>query len=173
MTDEITPDPPATEGPEVSVQPSILGELRKAREGIGAGAEPIDITIPGYGGKLVVAFKWVPYAQLSATAKQLAKIKEPTEQAVAAAADALVATCDEVKVNIDGALQPLSTNGVPITFSDGERLAFALGFPVPDSARLTCYAVFSNEYALIDVAQKVTTWLEDTSQQVDGDFLGN
>jgi hypothetical protein len=103
----------------------------------------------------------------------LAKIKEPTEQAVAAAADALVATCEEVKVNIDGTLQPLSTNGIPITFTDGERLAYALGFPVPKSARETCYAVFNNEYALIDVAQKVTTWLEDTTREIDTEFVGN
>jgi hypothetical protein len=32
--------------------------------------------------------------------------------------------------------------------------------------------VFSNEYAMIDVASKVTTWLEDTSKQVDQEFLG-
>ncbi|MGZ4530805.1 MAG: hypothetical protein ACXVXP_00465 [Mycobacteriaceae bacterium] len=169
-----TPPTPAEEAQveTPSVLPSILGDLRSARAKIGAGADPLEVVIPGYDEKLVVAFRWVPITELAATSKQLQRIKEATAMQVAAAADTLVATCDEVKVRVEGEVKPLSTNGIPITFSDGDRLSYALGFPKPKSARECCVATFNNEYAMIDVAFKVMEWLEDTSKRVDSEHLG-
>lgn len=155
-----------------SVLPSILGDLRQARAKIGAGADPLDLPIPGYGDRLIVRFRWVPVERLASTSKSLAKITNPTRQQVAAAADSLVATCDEVMVRVDGEIVSLSTNEVPITFSDGDRLSFALGFPKPESARECCQAVFNNDYAMIDAAFKVMQWLEDTSRRVSEEQLG-
>jgi hypothetical protein len=170
MTD--TPDSPAVEAtePVEATQPSILSELRKARDKIGVGADPLRLPVPGYNGLLVVSYKWVPYSRLSATAKSLGKIKDQLEQQVAAAADTLVATCDEILINDAGELHSFSP--APVTFADSEALAEALGFPKADSSRQTCYSVFNNEYAMIDAAFKVSSWLEDTSKQVDEEFLG-
>jgi hypothetical protein len=164
----------APEPTELNILPSVLGELRTARQKIGSGADPIDIPIPGYEGKLLARFKWVPVTELSATAASLRKIKDPTRQQIALAADALVATNDEffVVLNTDAPLEPMTYQGVPVSFSNGEGLSVALGFPAPRSARDCVMAVFNNEYAMIDTAQRVMTWLEDTSREVDEAFLG-
>lgn len=162
---------PAEEATQ-SVLSSILGDLRQSRQKIGAGADPLDIAVPGYDGRLVVRFRWVPPEQLAATSKSLQAIKNPTAQQIAAAADTLVATCDEFLVRVDGELQPLSTNEFPITFSDGDRLSYALGFPKPSTARECCQLVFNNDYAMGDTAFKVMTWLEDTSRRVSEEQLG-
>lgn len=165
--------PETNAAPEApSVDASILGELRQSRRKIGAGADPLDIPIPGYSDKLVVRFRWVPMEQLASTSKSLVKIANPTQQQIAAAADALVHCCDEVMVRVNGELQPLSTNEFPVTFADGDRLSYALGFTKPSSARECVQAVFANDYALIDVAFKLMTWLEDTSRKVSETQLG-
>lgn len=163
--------------PAPSVELSILGDLRQSRKKIGAGATPLDIPIPGYDGKLVVRFRWTPMERLASTAKSLAKIDNPTQQQIAAAADALVQCCDEFLVRVNGEdgkteLKSLSTNEFPITFSDGDRISFALGFEKPKSARECVQAVFNNDYALIDTSFKLITWLEDTSRKVSEEQLG-
>ena len=56
-------DDTQVQAPEV--EPSILGVLREARARIGAGAKPLEVTIPGYDGKLVIRFRWVPVKELS------------------------------------------------------------------------------------------------------------
>jgi len=163
--------PPA---PDLNILPSVLGELRKSRQVIGSGAEPIDIAIPGYQGKLIGRFKWVPVTALAATSASLRKIKDPTVQQLAAVADTLAATNDEFLVVTDSESEPetLTYQGVPVTFQNGEGLALALGFPAPRSARECVNAVFNNDYAMVDVAQRVMQWLEDTSREVDESFLG-
>lgn len=170
----LNPEPPVYDAPEdMAVEPSILGSLRAKRAKAGAGAEPLYLDVPNYDGDLVLEFKWVPMETLSKTGVQLAKIKNATTQTIAAAADAVVATCSELWVRVEGQEKPkpLSTNGIPVTFGD-PRVAYALGFPAAQDARTTVIRAFNNEYALIDVANKVTTWLEDTSSVVDGVFLG-
>lgn len=159
---------------ELNILPSVLGELRRARAQIGSGAEPLDIPIPGYQGRLIARFKWVPVTALAATAKSLQKIKDPTRQQLAAAADALAATNDEFLVVLEDGTEPetVTYQGAPCSFQNGAGLAVALGFPEPASARECVYAVFNNEYAMVDVVQKVMQWLEDTSREVDTSFLG-
>lgn len=163
-------EPAQAEAP--SVRPSILGDLRKSRGKIGAGADPLDLVVPGYNDKLLIRFRWVPPEDLAATSKSLVAIKNPTKQNQAAAADAIVAACEEIMVREDDEIVPLSTNEFPITFADGERLAFALGFPNPNSARECCAAVFNNPYAMGDVALRLMQWLEDTSRRVSEEQLG-
>jgi hypothetical protein len=164
------PSVPQNDAP--SVDQSILGGLRQARQKIGAGADPLDIPVPGYDGQLVIRYRWVPMEQLASTARSLVKIDNPTKQHIAAAADAHNQCCDEVLVRVNGELKPLSTNEFPITFADGERLAFALGFQKPATARECVQAVFNNDYALVDTAFKVMSWLEDTSRKVSEEQLG-
>jgi hypothetical protein len=161
---------------DTAVEPSILGSLRAKRAKAGAGADPLYLPVPAYDGDLVLEFKWKPLKQISKTGVQLAKIKEATDQTIAAAADAIVATCSEIMVMVEGedgvkTRQPLSTNETPVTFSD-PRVSYALDFPKAPDARTTVIRTFNNEYALIDVANKVMLYLEDTSVASDGAFLG-
>lgn len=184
MTDLIQdsePVPVAEPAPAVEV--SILGSLRQQRSKIGEGADPLYLSVPGYDDKLVLRFKWVPFKTLTRTAQQLSKMTEPSEQAVAAAADTIVAACEEVCVRVADSdkpaaagypkgVYPLSTNSVPVDFSDGDRLSYALGFQKPKDARTCAVLTFKNEYALIDVATDVTEWLRDTTRKVDEEFVG-
>lgn len=155
-----------------SVEHSILGDLRQSRRGIGANAKPLDLIVPGYKDRLVIRYRWQPLERLASTAASLSKIDNPTTQHVAAAADVLGECCAEVLVRVNGELKPLSTNEVPVTFSDGERLSFALDFEKVESRRECVRAVFANDYALIDQAFKVMSWLEDTSRKVSEEQLG-
>lgn len=171
--------PEAREAPDAVsttlIDHTILGTLRAQRAQIGAGANPLHLEVPGYDGRLVVAYKWTEPRALSRTAKQLSQIKEPTEQMVAASADTLVAACEEVFVRVEEngnlVLKPLSTDGHPVTFSD-PRLAYALGFEDPRNARDMAIRAFNNEYALMRQAGAVVEWLEDTTRKVNEDFLG-
>lgn len=161
---------------DTAVEPSILGSLRAKRAKAGAGADPLYLPVPGYDGDLVLEFKWKPLREISKTGVQLAKIKEATAQTIAAAADAVVATCSELMVMVAGeggvkVRKPLSSNEIPVTFSDS-RVSYALDFPAAPDARTTVIRAFNNEYALIDVANKVMAYLEDTSLASDEAFLG-
>ena len=162
------PETPATP----TVDTSILSSLRQARQKIGAGAKPLDIAIPGYDNQLVARFRWTPVERLASTSKSLQNIDNPATQRVAAAADALVQCCDEILVRVNGELKSLSTNEFPVTFSDGDRLSYALNFEKPETARECVRRVFNNDYAVIDCAFKVMQWLEDTSRKVSEEQLG-
>lgn len=166
------PAPDALSAPDLNVLPSVLGELRKARAVIGAGATPIDVAIPGYRGMLIARFRWVPVSDLASTAKSLRAIKDATQQQLAAAADALVACNDEILVRVDDKLESLTHEGLPVTFANGVGLTLALGLPKPTSARECVFSVFGNEYGMVDVATKLMGWLEDTSREVDEAHLG-
>lgn len=158
--------------PEFNVSPSILTSLRAARSVIGAGATPLDLEIPGYGGQLVARFAWKPANELAATSKSLQAIKNPTQQQLAAAADAL-ATCNEEILIRDGeTLESLQHGGVPVTFANGEGLLLALGLPRTSATRDCVMAVFGNDYAIMGTALKLSAWLEDASQEVDVTTLG-
>lgn len=178
MTDVIpeaplSPPAPLVEGEDLlsSLQPNILSGLRAKRDKLGAGAEPDFFDVPGYDEQLVLKFVWVPLKVLGKTGVELIKIKEPTEQTIAAAADAIVATCSEIFVRVDGDVKPLSTNNVPVTFGD-PRVAFALQFPPVKDARSAVISTFGNEYALIKAANSLTEWLENTSTSVNERYLG-
>lgn len=151
----------------LNVGSSILDDLRASHAKLGEGAEPLVREIPGYDGKVKVKFRWVHPKELSVTSKQLERIKDPTEQRLAAAADSLVATCDEILVMGETLLH----QGEKVTFQNGEGVGVLLGVPVRD-ARSACNALFNNPYAVIDVAFEVVTWLEDTSRNVASDYLG-
>lgn len=174
------PSPEAPQATTPAVEASIIGGLRQSRSKIGAGSKPLYLDVPGYDGKLVLRFKWIPFRELSSTSRSLSQITELTTQAVAAAADTVGLTCEEVCVRVPGAdhtpeypkgIAPLSTNGEPVSFTD-ERLAYALDFTAPDNQRDMVVRAYNNEYALIDQAAAVVEWLKDTSRKVDETFLG-
>ncbi len=169
-----TPSPAPIEAVTEVVAPSpeslILSQLRERRAKIGQGSDPLDLDIPGYGGDLVIRYKWTPFSELTATAPQLQRITQPTAQALAACADTLVAACEEVLIRVEGEVRPLSTDGTPIRFDD--RLADALGFDRTKTARQCAMQVFKNDYALIEQSEAVMEWLRGTSQEVNDTFLG-
>jgi hypothetical protein len=172
VPETISAPEPLAQAPDLNILPSVLTDLRNLRSQIGAGAKPIQIPLPGYKGKLVASFRWVPANELGATSKSLRAIKDPTQLQIAAAADALVATNDEILVEVDGKLESLLHQGVNVTFATGEGLCLALQLPKPNSARECVVSVLGNEYGLLDIATKVMTWLEDTTRTVDESFLG-
>lgn len=170
---QVAPEAPvALATPDLNVLPSVLSDLKLLRSRIGAGATPITLPIPGFEGKLLARFKWVPADELAATSKSLRSIKDPTQQQLAAVADALVACNDEVYVKVNDKLEALLHEGAPVTFSNGIGLTLALGLPSPRSARDCVVAVFGNEYAMVDTATKLMSWLEDTTREVDEQHLG-
>lgn len=150
---------------------STLARLREARKELGENAKPLDIVVPGQDELLVLRCKWIPFIRLAEGAKTLSKIDEPTELRVAASADTLVATCQEFLIQVNGELRPLSQTDVPIRFGD-PRLPEALGFAPAANARDAACAVFSNEYALIEIGNAVIEWLKDTTKRNNTAFLG-
>ena len=156
---------------EVEVRVSVLGDLRAARAKIGANAEPLKLDFPGYEGKLVLQFKWVPAKVLSRTAPQIARMKDPVEQRKAASADLIAATCSAILVREGEKLVSLAPDDTDVSFKD-PHIAVALGFPRPSTVRDTVVQAFDNEYAMAEVADRVSEWLEDTSQNVNQEFLG-
>jgi hypothetical protein len=150
---------------------SVIAQLRVERSKLGAAATPLDVVIPGYDDLLLLRCKWVDFKELSDGGKSLSKITEPTEQEIAAAADALVVTCKELLIQVKGELKPLSQTSDPVTFGD-PRLPGLLGFAPADTARDTVRAVFANDYALLDTANAVVRWLKDTTKRQNLAFLG-
>jgi len=172
-TDTATVQTPSPDGAvEPSPLDSVLAGIKADRLKLGAGSDPLDLVVPGYHGALVLRCQWIPFAKLTAGAKALADISEPTEQMIVASADTLVTTCKEFLIKVDGVLKPLSTTAEPITFGD-PRLAEALGFPAPATARAGAEAVFRNDYAMIRTGNAIVAWLQDTTKTLDEEFLGN
>ena len=152
---------------------STLAQIREARKTIGAGADPLDLEVPGYNHLLVIRYKWIPFKELSSSSQRLSKIQDVTDRSIAAAAETVTKTCQEILIRVDGTLKPLAQEGQPAQTFASPELGTVLGFPVQQSARENARAVFNNEYALIDAGAKIVTWLEDTSQQIGETTLGN
>jgi len=156
---------------EVEVRSSVLGDLRAARAKIGANAAPLTLDFPGYDGKLVLRFKWVSAKVLGRTAPQIARMKDPIAQREAASADLIAATCSAILVREGDKLVSLAPDDTEVSFKD-PHIAVALGFPQPSTVRETIIQAFGNEYALSETADRVSAWLEDTTQNVNREFLG-
>jgi hypothetical protein len=171
-----SPAPSATEsavpGGGVDDTQAVIASLREHRSQLGAQSKPLDFTVPGYDDLLVVRCKWIPFKDLSDGAQGLKKISEPTALQIAAAADTLLSTCQELLIRVDDELRPLSKDAIPITFGD-PRLPELLGFAPTSNAREAVCAVFANEYALITASNVIIEWLQDTTKKVNRAFLGN
>ena len=166
IVDPVEPVGPVQDGD----MQSVIASLREHRNQLGANSAPLELEVPGYDGLLLIRYRWVSLKDLSKNTENLQRIKESNEQNVAAAADTLIGTCDEFLVRVGDELQPLSDNGVPITFGD-TRLVGLLGFDTPKTVRDAVRSVFGNEYALIKTASVIIEWLQDTSLKVDQGFL--
>lgn len=167
---------PAVETPGGAQAVSLVDRLREKRNNIGSKAKPLDLKIPGYEGLLVGRFKWVDYKTLTDGAKDLKNVTEPTEAQVRAAADVIVTCLTELLAHDGEGLKPLSEviggEPGPVTFGD-PRLPEAFDFPPQSTAIDTAKALFNNEYALINLSNIVTEWLQDTTLKIHKDLLGN
>lgn len=156
--------------PEVQApDTSLLDRLREKRRKLGE-TKSIYRDVPGYGGDLVVRYKWVPYEELASKGQKLQKIKNPTKRDLLAAADMLATLCDEICIRVGEEIRPLAEDGGPITFGD-ERLGEALGFELK-SAREGVFGTFNNDYAVLAEAVALSSWLQDASREVDEEFQG-
>jgi hypothetical protein len=151
---------------------SVIETLRERRNQLGLQAKPLDIPVPGYDGLLILRCRWVAFKDLSAGARELSKIKEPTEAQIHAAADTLVVCCQDFLIKVGDEIKPIAEDGTPTVFGD-PRLPASLGFSQLATAVDVARAVFNNEYALIRTANTVIEWLQDTTKRVDTDILGN
>lgn len=150
---------------------TLLQQLRDRRQALVAG-RTIDLDVPGYDGDLVVRYRFVPYEELAAAGEALAKVKDPRQREVFAACDTLARCADEVFLRVGGELTPVSEDGVPVKFDD--RLAEALGFDDPGSARLNVRETFAcNDYAVIAQAIEVSAWLQDGEANATEEAAGN
>lgn len=165
---------------------NTLDRLRAKRAELGT-VKTITREIPGYEGDLAVRFVWKPYEELASKGQALAKIKSPTRQSLLAAVDTLVTLCQEVvirpddkddpRIGEDGYV-PLATDEdpEPVRFAADERLADALGFTSKGkdhTARDDVFGTYVNDYAILNEAMELSTWLQDTTREVDTAFSGS
>jgi hypothetical protein len=151
---------------------SILGQLTARRAALVAERPPLDLEIPGYGGDLVARYQFVPFERMGRIGLDLEKVKDKTAQVRFAAADTLIACCREIMVQVDGEVVPLADEAGlhhPVQFD--EALSEILALDV-SRARDVVFAVFGNDYAVIEQAGTVSDWLRDGSPEVDRDLLG-
>ena len=158
-----------------------IARLRAKRAALGT-KRTITRAIPGYDGDLAVRYKWVAYEEMAKRGEALAKVKNATKRDLLAAADTLVALCEEIVVRPDDVadtrigedgyvpLAPLE-DAHPVTFGD-DRIAVALGFE-PGTARDNVFNAVCNDYAVLGEAVALSAWLQDTSVEVDSDFSGS
>jgi hypothetical protein len=151
---------------------SIIGQLAARRAALIAERAPLDLEIPGYGGDLVVRYEFVPFERMGRIGKDLAKIKDETAQFRFAAADTLIACCREIMVRVSDELVPLADEAGlshPVQFDEALSEILALD---ASRARDVVFAVFGNDYAVLEQAAAVSDWLRDGSPEVDADLMG-
>jgi hypothetical protein len=156
---------------------TMLDRLREKRSNLGA-KRTVTIDVPGYDGELGVRYQWKPYEELARRGQALQKVKDPTKRDMLAAADTLIALCDEVVIQAESdpradekGWAPLTDEGDdPIKFD--EYLADKLGYEAT-SAREAVFGLFNNDYAVLNQAMTLSVWLQDTTQEVDSDFSGS
>lgn len=147
-----------------------LDRLRARRRALGE-KKTIDLEVPGYDGELVVRFRWVAYEELAKAGRRLQAMKDTAARDVFAACDTLALACEDVLMNVDGELKTVAEDGEPVRFGD-DRLGVALGFEPSPKVRQNVRAVFENDYAVLTTAARLSAWLADASQEVDGAFVG-
>lgn len=155
---------------------SPLAYIAAKRAKLGAGADPLKVPVPGFDGDLILVNRWVPLRSLSQVAQNLTSIEQPMELRIAAACDTLQKTVTEILIRVPGpdgpVLKSLDPSGNPINFSN-PAVATHVGQPDAKSGRENVEALFGNEYSLVNTADRVVSWLQDTSKKFDGEILGN
>lgn len=152
-------------------QGSVWETMRQAHTALTNDREPLELEV---GDGIIVRYRYVPLEDTEASAKQLAKIKSQTQQAITAAIDTLQLACDEILVRLPDGVKPLADPGTPPVRFD-HRLAAGMGWPDNLTGRQIVYRLFggkTGEYRIIRQAERVTEWMAAEGAEVADDFLG-
>ncbi len=175
---EIDPiDPIESDNTEVAKAgaTTMRDRLRK-RHGDLQGEHHLDLDIPGYtfedGAALLARYLPLSGAQIDRMQNKMRKGKG--SETLRGASDALILACEGMYVRQhEGAdPEPLDPEeDLPIKYD--QRLVDYFGLKGKSlSARQVLIALFPNEAAIIAQAQRFSIWMEDVTQEVDEDFLG-
>jgi|SRR5215472_13993678 len=155
-------------------QTNIMDRLRAVRD-----AQTADTTcfivVPGYKGLLKAEYCVLDSTEMTMIGRKIQRqFKEDGDRQINAIMDILIrANRGLYFVEEDGALTPIDPedNGRALTYSD-PRTATFFNFE-SDTARTSLLGVFQfNEMSLLAHGLKLNRWYEDTSREVDDDFLG-
>lgn len=165
-------------GPAVD-QPSIMDKLRKARSELEE-QETQELDIPGYRGMLIGKYHLLSGQDLQKIGKrvrgQFRHLREQQNEVVLAmASDVLIAACDGLLYKDENGTYPILADGVPLTFSSGEKLTEFLNLEPVGSAREVVLQVFGGtdrDISVIEHYNRLFRWMRDTSVDVTADMLG-
>lgn len=150
-------DTPAVPSPSSEGGGSLLERIKTRREER-LKHRHLDLPVPGWGGDLVARFHPLDRDTLK-------KIAAKSDNEQHGDADLLIAACDGLHMKEeDGGLQPLNS-------AFDEETADKLGVPF-SSARELVYYLCDTDLSVAVMSSKVLNWSADTSQEVDGQVLG-
>lgn len=155
-------------------QGSIMDSLRRQRDDQAAGLTCF-INIPGYKGMLKAEYRVLPAAEMRNIGKSIQRqFKDDTERQIMAIIDTLIRANEGIYyVEEDESLTPIDPDksGVTCTYAD-PRLADALNIDHSSSRDILQGVFMHRDPAIIAHGMKLSRWYEDTSKEVDEDFLG-
>lgn len=163
-----------TPGLEVVGPVSPMDELRALRRDF-ADHATFDVDIPGYRGKLVARYRSVDFKVTEAIARRADKSRSP-RKLIEAAADSLIAMCDEILWFDGEKLEPANvafeTGDTPVRYD--QQLAGILDIDTggSGSARAVLFATFPTDSSVLAHYGEVSEWDKGTGEEVDDDFLG-
>lgn len=166
MTPDMEPDVEREEQP----RQDALVRLRNRRKKL-AERHTKDFTIPGYNGELVVRYHYVEWAEMRKIAEKVEKSRAPLAE-LYAQCDGLAKACDEIFYNSNDRLVPFSEVAevdVPVRYD--AHLAAAFEIEV-QSVRQVIRELFNNDLAVTSHYNDVLEWLQNTSQEVDDEYMG-
>lgn len=149
---------------------SRLAQIRAERDAL-AGAEYLDLPIPTWNGDLVARYQVIERRQAERLQQQFAKAKGGGDSDL----DFIIRACVSIWMpDADGTLVRVETDdGRPVRY-DGQ-LAQLLGLDDPQmtARQIVGYLFRENQIAISAHANRVATWMQDTSVEVDGAIRGN
>jgi hypothetical protein len=143
---------------------SHLDWLRRRHEAIKAD-RTLDVSVPGYSGRLVLRCGPVPWSIMSRVQALMAGDDPEARGALAAMSDAIIASTREVLV--DG--KPIDPTGE--TRRIDERLGELFGADT-SSARATLEFIFPNPFAINAAAGELLTWTQEADADSAEEFAG-
>lgn len=162
--DTFEPDQPEDQPDRAA---SLLGRI-KARRDEQTANETLTLPVPTWDGELLARYRVLERKVLE---KLNAAAKRKQGAAVNGDADFLIRACVGLfVVDDDGEQVALEDESGPIRFDS--RLAAKLDVPAETARDVVMYAFKGNDLAVGSHAAKVAQWMTDTSQEVDGEVLG-
>lgn len=161
------------QGSEVEVDSALArlrsqhAELRRERT--------LDLRVPGWSGMLIARYTPVRAAEMRKLAARIDRLEAQAtpESDLAAAADLIITTCKEIRVDVDGEVKSLADEAgleAPVRFD--KELAKILGFEA-ESAREVVYGCFPQfpdgspiETTITAHALEVVEWITNVDEEV-------